>query len=87
MKWMFAAAVLLLVSAGGVMFLGGRNRRLRKAKDQAESAARSAVKRVERTVRLQERQQKIREEAGEENAHLDEASDSDLLDRANNLFG
>ena len=87
MTWVIAAAVALISGlVGTVILLGGRNRRLRRAKDQAEVNAQSAVKRVEQTVDLQATQQTIQEQAGEKKKNLDETSDSDLVDLANGLF-
>lgn len=82
------SAVVALIAGlvGTVILLGGRNRRLRRAKDQAEVNAQSAVKRVEQTVDLQVKQQTIQEKAGEKKKNLDENSDSDLVDLANGLF-
>ena len=82
------SAVVALIAGlvGTVILLGGRNRRLRRAKDQAEVNAQSAVKRVEQTVDLQVKQQTIQEKAGEKKKNLDETSDSDLVDLANGLF-
>ena len=87
MKWVIAAAVALIAGlVGTVILLGSRNRRLKRAKDQAEVNAQSAVNRVEQTVDLQAKQQTIQEKAGEKKKNLDETSDSDLVDLANGLF-
>ena len=87
MKWVISAVVALIAGlVGTVILLGGRNRRLRRAKDHAEVNAQSAVKRVEQTVDLQAKQQTIQEKAGEKKKNLDETSDSDLVDLANGLF-
>lgn len=87
MKWVISAVAALIAGlVGTVILLGGRNRRLRRSKDQAEVNAQSAVKRVEQTVDLQVKQQTIQEKAGEKKKNLDETSDSDLVDLANGLY-
>ena len=83
--------ILVLLVINMVQFLVGKNRKKQLKTEQERSvilgnAVDKLTKRAERLQKAMDGNLKAEEEADSERNELDQTGDSDLLDRANNLF-
>jgi Tfp pilus assembly protein PilO len=89
----FLLAVIAILTTGiGVFFLIARHQKKRADRAEAEAvslreAFRQAEEKAGRLRRAQEKQTKAEVKANEERKELSNTADSDLVRRANGLFG
>lgn len=79
--------VLVVIALVVVMiFMGKSNSRLRKGFNEAKEEIEAANKRRAETNQLHNDQQEIQEKTDEAKNELEKTNDSNLINRANNLF-
>jgi len=87
MGYLIALLAVLASGVCGLYFISIRkNRELKKELSETRERLKRTIDEVSSVVDLHNQQQKIREDAETEKQELEQTNDSDLDDRANNLF-
>lgn len=85
----WAIIALSLIAAGLIAYLinqAAKLKGLKKDLENEEAKTKAAVQKIDETVTVHNNQQAIQEEADEQKNDLEKTDNSDLVDRANNLF-
>lgn len=79
--------ILAVLGLGGGLFLQSQKNKAQKKKiSRLNSEKSAAVQDRDEVIKVHNDQQAIQEEANEQKKELEQAEDSSLVDRANNLF-